>query len=469
MASPPIDQPIPAEKAIRSVFNAASVAVVGASSEPLKFGSMTLESLIKGGFRGPIYPINPKADRVQGLKAYPDLLSVPGQVEAVVAILPAKFVPGVVEQAAVKGAKGVIIQAAGFREAGRPDLEEELLETARRVNVRLMGPNIQGINYLPNKLCAMFFPVITTQGPLGVVSQSGSVTTALSEWAERDGLGISAAINLGNQTDICEADYLDFLAGDPRTGVITMYLEGLKNGPDFLAALKRASAQKPVVILKGGKTATGVRSASSHTGSLAGSHRVFSAACRQSGGLVAPDIESLYDSAKGLACIPPPAGNRLVVISTSGGAATLAADRAETVGLRLPPLGPELVEELQGADLLPLATLANPTDLGSITADHYAVTARAMDAHRAADVLLINFADPVPGGAEMITALSRELKMPLAVSYMGGGQEEIRASRALSRAGVAVFPTPERAVRGIKAAVDRAVPQRPRTGLEVAA
>lgn len=446
-----------AGQAIRDVFNAASVAVVGASSEPHKFGYMTLESLIKGGFEGPIYPVNPKADEVQGLKAYPSLEAIPGPVEAVVVIVPAKFVPGVLDQAAAKGAKGVIIQSAGFREAGRPDLEEEILAAARRNNLRLMGPNIQGINYLPNKFCAMFFPVITTRGPLGVVSQSGSVTTALSEWAERDGLGISAAINLGNQTDICEADYLDFLAADPRTKVITMYLEGLKNGPAFLEALARASAQKPVVVLKGGKTATGVKSASSHTGSLAGSHRVFSAACRQFGGLVAPTIESLYDSAKGLACIGRPRGRRLAIISTSGGAATLASDEAESSGLSLPPLSRELVADLKKADLLPLATLANPTDLGSIFAEHYAVVARAMEAHNAADVLLINFADPVPGAAEMIKSLSRELKTPLAVSYMGGGAEEIEAGYKLCRAGIAAFPTPERAVQGLKAAMDRTV------------
>ena len=244
---------------IDSIFNARSIAVVGASNDLRKFGGMTLETIVRGGYSGHIYPVNPKEDQVQGLKAYPSIAHIPERLDAVIVIVPAHLVSGVVAQAAMKGAKGAIILSAGFREAGREDLEEELLSVARKHAFRLLGPNIQGINYLKNKLCAMFFPVIDTKGPMAVISESGSITTVLCEWAADEGFGISAAINLGNQLDLCESDYIDFLAQDDSTEVIAMYLESVKDGRRFAESLKRACTEKPVVLLKAGRTEGGAR------------------------------------------------------------------------------------------------------------------------------------------------------------------------------------------------------------------
>ena len=319
-----------------------------------------------------------------------------------------------------------------------------------------MGPNIQGINYLPNKLCAMFFPVIKTKGPLAIVSQSGSVTAALSEWADRDGLGISAAINLGNQTDICESDYLEFLAQDRNTQVIVMYLEGVKNGRRFLEAVKKAASRKPIAVLKGGRSETGARSAASHTGSMAGSHQVFSAACRQFGVVSVRDLMSLYDCAKGLACIKRPKGTRLMIISTSGGAATLSADEAEELGLSIPALSSELKGELEELALPPLAHISNPLDLAGITASDFLKTAQLADRYGIADIILLNYADPVTGGIEVVRTLASELRASLAVSYMGGGEHEKQGSLEIQKIGVGVFPSPERAVKGIAAAAWKA-------------
>jgi acyl-CoA synthetase (NDP forming) len=275
---------------LKKIFNARSVALVGASSDSSKYGYMTLNSILGGGYEGQIYPVNPKGGKILGLEVYPSLSEVPGEPELLVVLVPATFVPGVLREAAQKGIKNAIILSGGFREAGRPDLEAEIAAISREYGLRFVGPNIQGINYLPNKLCAMFFPVITTKGPLAIVSQSGTITAALSEWAADEKLGISAAVNLGNQVDLCESDYLDFFASDEKTKVVAMYTEGLKDGRRFLETIRRVALQKPIAILKSGRTVAGQRSAASHTGSLAGSHDVFRAACRQFGAVNAADL-----------------------------------------------------------------------------------------------------------------------------------------------------------------------------------
>jgi len=442
-----------AVQAISRIFNAQSVAVVGASGDPAKYGHMTLDSIIRGGYDGQIYPVNPKGGDILGRRVYPSLTDIPGQPDIVVVIVPAKFVPGILREAAQKGAAGAVILSGGFREAGRADLEEEILSISRKYGLRIMGPNIQGINYLPNRLCAMFFPVITVCGPLAIISQSGSVTAALSEWAAEEALGISAAVNLGNQVDLCESDYLEFFASDENTRSIVMYLEGVQDGRRFLETMKRTTAQKPVVILKSGRTLAGQKSAASHTGSLAGSHQVFSAACRQFGAVPADDLETLYDSAKALATMGEPKGDRILAISTSGGVGTLAVDEAEIQGLTVPPLPEACVEELRRLDLSPLATLSNPIDLAWIGAKDFQEAARLADRFDVADVILLTFGDPVAGAAEMVKELADSIRAKLVVSYLGGGQEEKLARPTLQQAGIPVFPSPERAVKGIAAVI----------------
>jgi acyl-CoA synthetase (NDP forming) len=299
----------------------------------------------------------------------------------------------------------------------------------------------------------MFFPVIKTQGPMAIISQSGSVTAALSEWAADEGLGISAAINLGNQVDLCESDYLNFLATDKSTKAIAMYIEGVKNGAYFIEAIKRVVPQKPIVILKGGRTEVGRKSAASHTGSMAGSHQVFSAACRQFGVVRVDDLEALYDCAKALATMWSPAGNRILTISTSGGAGTLGADEAEGKGLVMPDLPPEFVEKLKGLDLPPLATVANPFDMASIFPEGFRNVAILADKHDLADIIILSYGDPVAGGVELATELDASLKAKIAVTYFGGGKEEQIGRVRLHQAGIPVFSTPERAIRGIAAVV----------------
>ncbi|MEW5723226.1 MAG: acetate--CoA ligase family protein [Thermodesulfobacteriota bacterium] len=450
----PADIKVETAATIDRVLKARSVAIVGASSDSTKFGYTSLATLIKGGYEGRIYPVNPKGGRILGLEVLPSLEDIPGELDLAFIIVPARFVPDVVRQAGAKGAAAAMVASGGFREAGRPDLEKELCRVAHQAGMRLIGPNLSGISYLPNKMCAMFFPALTTLGPLAVISQSGSVTNGVAEWAEREKLGVSAVINLGNQADLGVSDYLDYFAKDEYTAAIALYIEGLTDSRPFLDTLARVSRIKPVVVLKSGRSSAGQRSAASHTGSLAGQSQVFAAACRQCGALMAEGVEDLYDLAKGLALIRPPRGRRVVSISTSGGAGTLAGDVTDLLGLEMPLLPEPLQAELARSGLSPLAGLDNPVDLVSVAAQDFDRAARIIEQAGVADVLLMNFADPVAGAVDLVKDLNRDLRANLVVSYFAGGEEEGQARPEFHRAGFAVYPAPERAMRGIWAAAE---------------
>jgi acyl-CoA synthetase (NDP forming) len=443
-------------EALSGLLNARSIAVVGASNDQGKLGYALLDAMRRSGYQGALYPVNRKSKQVQGIRAYPSVSAVPEEIELVVIVVPAVYVAGVIREAGEKGVRAVAILSAGFRESGRPDLEDELVRVAKECGVRLLGPNIQGFSYLPNRLCAMFWPAMTTPGPMAVVAQSGSVTAALAEWAAEEGLGISAAVNLGNQVDLCESDVLAFLARDEHTRAIALHLEGVKDGRRFLRVAERVARAKPVAVLKSARTSVGRQSAASHTGSLSGRDEVFEGACRQFGLVRVADLQELYDTAKGLSTMRPPQGNRLLVVSTSGGGGTLAADEAEKLGLALPPLPDALVKELRQLDPPANAALANPLDLPSFSARMFERAISLAHQYDVADIYLVSFGDPVPGCAQAVERLAGQVEASLGVAYFGGGEVE-RASRIdLHRAGIPVWPTPERAVRAVAGAVWRA-------------
>ena len=442
-------------ESIRRIFNASSIAVVGASGDPTKFGYMTLDCLIRGGYEGSIFPVNPKGGEICGLKVFPSVSDIPVQLDLAIIIVPFQFVANILSEASAKGATGAIICSGGFREAGRPDLEKQLREIGRKTGIRLLGPNISGIAYLPNKMCVQFFPPLTLTGPLAVICQSGTVTNGLCEWATEDGLGVSAGINLGNQVDLCESDYLEFFAQDRNTGSIVMYIEGVSNGRRFFETLSKTTLSKPVVIYKGGRTEAGKRSTCSHTGAMASSYEIFCSACRQAGALMARDIESAYDYAKAFANMRSAKGNRLLCISTSGGANTLAMDEIEPHGLTVPQLPTEVVGKLKELGLSPLADFNNPIDLVSIRAEDFLKVVLEIDRYDLADIVLLNFGDPVAGDLELVQKIDSQIKASLAVSYFAGGDQEKAGRPALSRAGFPVFSAPERAIRGIGAMVWR--------------
>ena len=437
--------------AIWRMLKARRVAVVGASKDPTKFSGVLVPSILSGGYTGEVIPVNPRAEVVAGLKCYPSVSDIPGTLDLVVIAVPAKFVPGVLHEAADKGAAGAIIISAGGRESGKPEFDREILRIARERGLRFFGPNIQGISYGPNRLCAVFWPVVTEHGPLAVVGQSGTVVAAITDWAQDDGLGVSASISLGNQADICESDVLRLMAEDEHTRVTALYLEGVDDGPRFMAAVKDVAMKKPLVVLKCGRSQRGREAVASHTGSLAGSDKVFSGVCRHYGVVRADDSEGLYDAAKILACMPLPAGRRVLVISSSGGSCALAADTGDAQGLVLPDLPDSYVAALRKLDLAEWGSFANPLDLATIAVEQFRATVRLADAADFADIILLIFGDPVPGSAELAAELAAESRACICAAYYGGGTVEQVERRRMQRLGVPVFPSPERAMRAIGA------------------
>ena len=426
-----------------AVFRPRSVAVIGASTVPGKLGHDILHNLIHAGFPGPIYPINPKADEVLGLPAFKQIADVPSPPDLAVVVIPAQAVAGAIEQCGEKGVKAAIVITGGFAEAGEEGekLQEELVQTARRSRVRLIGPNCQGVNNPHHKLCASW-PLLTTPGRMAFISQSGTVGAALMDWASQEQLGVSAFVSLGNRADIDEADAIDYFNEDPHTRVIALYLEGVKRPIYFQDAL--AGAKKPVVILKAGRTAQGRLAAESHTKSLAGSDAVYEAIFRKYKVHRAETIEELYDFAKILAYYPKPSGRRLLNITSSGGAAILAIDAAEKLGFEVPPPSTELKAKLQ--EIVPAhGTVGNPVDLtGDVMSDPGLFVRVIAAARKDYDNLVLIFGDPIPKASQIVTPGLHEL-----VIFMGGADVERQEVPLMHQRGVPVFPTPERALAAL--------------------
>jgi acyl-CoA synthetase (NDP forming) len=438
--------------AVWRMLKARRVAVVGASQDPTKFSGVLVPSILSGGFTGEVFPVNPKADVIAGLKAYPSVSDIPGTLDLVVIAVPARFVPGILHEAADKGAAGAIVISAGGRESGKPEFDAEIVQIARERGLRFFGPNIQGVAYGPNRLSAVFWPVITEHGPVAVVGKSGTVVAAMTDWAQDDGLGVSASVSLGNQANICESDMVRLLADDEQTRSIALYLEGLDDGPRFISAVKDVAMRKPLVVLKCGRSQRGREAVASHTGSLAGSDKVFSGVCRQFGVIRADDSECLYDAAKILACMPLPRGRRVLVISSSGGSCALAADAGDAQGLVLPDLPDDYVAALRDLNLAEWGSFANPLDLASMSVDHFRTAARMADDADLADIILLMYGDPIVGSADLAAELAADARACICAAYYGGGAVEQTERRQMQRAGVPVFPSPERAMKAIAAA-----------------
>jgi len=429
------------------IFNANSVAVVGASSNPEKRGHIILKNIIEGGFEGRIYPVNPNSQEILGLKAYPSIRDLPEDPDLLVLSIPGAGIPGILKEAKGKKIGGAIVISGGFREAGNDELEKELFFAAQESGIRLIGPNCQGLNYTPNHLCASW-PLITKNGSIAVISQSGTVGAALSEWAEEEGIGISGFVSLGNRIDIDETELLAFFGEDPNTRSIALYLEGVKRGREFMHTLSEVSKKKPVVILKGGRTERGKVAAQSHTKSVAGSDAVFDGVCRQCGAIRADTITDLYDTSKAGAFLRHPVDS-LFIITSSGGSGILATDFAEMEGISVPSLDAEAKSAL--SNVLPShCVVSNPLDLtGDTDALRYKVSAETASRLNLAQTFFLIFGDPIPHALEVCQELKCDIPQQIIVSYLGGGETGKSESKLLLEAGFLTFPTPERAVKAI--------------------
>ena len=311
-----------AEHPLHRLFYPDSVAVIGASRNPHKFGHIQVSNLIKMGFGGRIYPVNPKADEILGLRCYPSILEVPGSVDVAVVSLPAPKVPAVVGECAEKGVKFVVIISSGFGEAGLEGarLQEAVLKAVEGTGTRIVGPNTTGILNPEVGFTTTFVPIYcpVREGPVSFVVQTGLFAgVTLLHILTAENFGVRLVAGIGNKCDVDETDVLDYLAQDGGTKVIAMYIEGVKDGRRFMEVAREVAVEKPILVLKPGRTEVGRRTALSHTGSLTGRDEVFEAACRQCGLIRAYSLEELLDLAKAFATQPIPRGRRVGIASYS--------------------------------------------------------------------------------------------------------------------------------------------------------
>jgi len=348
--------------AMNRIMRPTSIAVIGASAEDGKIGNSVMKNLINGGYKGAIYPINPKAVEILGVKSYSSITEVPGDVDVAVFAIPAKFVGQALEEVGQKGAAGAILIPSGFAETGEQGLQDEVLAVARKHNVRILGPNIYGYYYTPENLCATFCTPYDVKGSVALSSQSGGIGMAILGFARSTKMGVSAIVGVGNKADIDEDDLLTFFEQDDNTKCIAMHLEDLKDGRSFVEVAKRVSQQKPVIVLKAGRTAMGARAASSHTGALAGDDKVYDDILRQSGVVRARGLNEMLEFARGLPVLPTPQGENVVIITGAGGSGVLLSDACVDNGLSLMTIPPDLDAAFKKF-IPPFGASGNPVDI----------------------------------------------------------------------------------------------------------
>jgi acetyltransferase len=440
-----------------------SVAVIGASTSPDKLGHEILKNILDGGYQGAVYPINPKADTILDLPCHTNVKELQEPPDLAVLIIPARFVPQAIQDCGEKGVKGAVIITGGFSEAGAEgeELQQQTTEVARKFGVRLIGPNCQGVNNPHHPICASW-PLLTYPGKVAVISQSGTVGAAMMDWFSEEKLGVSSFVSMGNRADVDEADLIDYFNHDENTEVIAAYIEGIKRPAQFLEVMDRL--QKPLVVLKSGRTPKGKVAAESHTKALAGADAIYDSLFKKYNVCRAYTIEEFYDFAKAFAYLKPPKGNTIVFITTSGGAAILGTDQAEQEGLDAAPLPAQVVEAI--TPLIPAhAIKANPIDLtGDATAQMFGDVIREARDHF--DTLGVIFGDPVEGASEVVTPAANEL-----VIFLGGADVERRERERMHLKGIPVFPTPERGIKALAQVMDRkslSAPQEPTLTLSAA-
>lgn len=443
-----------ADTALNRFFNPNAVAVVGASSKPGKVGHAILRNLASSGFQGPIYPVNPHADEILGLKCHRSVVEIEGPVDLAVVVVPAPAVVPVMEECGEKGIGGAVVISAGFKEAGPEGLarEHDLGEVARKLGIRVVGPNCLGVMSTGSGLNATFAAGMPNRGNVSLMSQSGALATAIIDWSIQQGIGYSKFVSFGNGVDVGVVDLLRAWEDDEETTVIVAYIEGLPNGPEFIEVARRVSLKKPVIVVKSGSTQAGARAVSSHTGSLAGSEHAYNAAFLQSGVIRAHSMEELFDLAVAFAYQGPPRGRSVGIVTNAGGPGIMATDAADRAGLRLASLEQETVQALR--EKLPeAANFYNPVDvLGDADAARYRYAAEHLLRDENVDgviaVLTPQAMTRAKEVAEEVASVAAGSQKPVLACFMGGGAME-EAVEVLNDSRVPVYPYPERAVQAL--------------------
>ncbi|MCK9274594.1 MAG: CoA-binding protein [Syntrophales bacterium] len=468
------------------LFNPRTIALVGASANPVKWGFIVFFNILKGEFTGPVYPVNPKIESLLGIPCYPSIETVPDSIDLAVITTPAPTVSSLIDECGRKGVSFVVVITSDFSETGAKgaDMEQEIVEKARSYGMRLVGPNTMGIFSAKTHLHALMPPVMPLHGSLSMFSQSGNVGVQMLYWGINKGVGYEKFVSSGNEGDLRCEDYLGYFAEDEATTVILAYLEGIDPDSELYRTARWACRKKPVLIFKGGRTKTGGKAAASHSGAMAVSSKVLKAAFHQAGIIEIDDSQGLVDCAKAFSAYPIPRGSRIAILTRGGGWGVITADACEEHGLIVPPLSREILEKLNTI-LPPYWSHANPVDMAAvITSKPYLECLEILAQWDEVDAVIalggsiqgaLDFKNDVKGTEELKESLAfaREIAKDYAekndivldlartlVDKTGkpiimvtlGDYEDHKSDLTNHR--VVSYPTPERAVRALARMVD---------------
>ncbi len=447
---------------LQPFFSPRGVAIVGASADPMKLGYGVARNLIQSQYTGAVHLVNPKGGTIMGRAVSASIAEVPDPVDLAVLIVPSKAMPIALADCGARGIRAAIIMAGGFREIGAEGaaLEDEMLRIARENQIRILGPNCIGLLDTHYPLDITFLPPpLPARGDIGFLSHSGAFCAAVIDWSRQQGFSFSRLVSLGNQTDISETDLLEIMATDDHTRVLAMYIESLPDGKRFIEEARKVSAQKPIVALKVGRSASGQRAAASHTGALAGADAAYESAFEKSGVLRAVSAEELFEWSRALAWLPLPTGRRMAVLTNAGGPGVMSADFIETHGMSLAELSDDTREKLR-AILPPAASLTNPVDMLSSASPHeYATSLQILLADPTVDGVLLVLPPPPMHSTEsvadsLIPLISASAK-PVTIALMGSNLVR-EAWRRFTAARIPTYDFPERAASALACLARRA-------------
>ncbi|MCX8184499.1 MAG: CoA-binding protein [Sulfolobales archaeon] len=447
------------------LFKPRSIVVVGASERPGSVGRAIVENLLKT-FRGKVYPVNWKYEAVFGLKCYRSVVEVPETPDLAVIATPARSTPEIARELCSVGVKACIVVSAGFREVGTEGvkLESELVGSARSCGMRILGPNCLGIYDAWSGVDTIFNPGDRQSKPgpgsIALLSQSGALGAAILDWLAEIGIGMSKFVSYGNAADIKEWELIEYLAEDPQTRIVALYIEGVEDGRKFVSSLRKTLAVgKPVIVLKGGRTQSGVRAAASHTGALTASSEVFISAVRQAGAVVVNSLSELVGLLKVLEWLGTPRGRRVAIVTNGGGMGVLAADEVERGGMKLATLSAETLESLRKI-LPPAASSNNPIDiLGDAPPERYRAVVDVVLSDGGVDLVLVITLmqspafDPLKFVELMRDVCNRAVK-PIALIAPGGEYTVKYAKTMEKELKIPYFKSPEEAVGVLRLAVE---------------
>lgn len=439
-----------------SFFKPRSIAVVGASRKRGKIGYEILSSLVSSGYEGRIYPVNPTAEEILGLKCYKTISDIDGSVDMVVIAIGAAHVPMVIEECGKKGVKAAVIISGGFKELGGEGkiYEEQIAEICRKYGIRAIGPNCIGILCPETGVDTLFQTrercLRPKPGEVAFIAQSGTFALTIVEWLAEAGIGLSKMVSYGNMVDVTESELIEYLADDEKTRIILAYIESVRDGRRFYTTLRKTTSRKPVLILKSGRTEEGVKAAKSHTGGLAGSYRIFKAAAQQAGAVLVEDIRDLFNTTKALVWQPLPKGNRVVMVTNGAGPAVMAIDKMRELTIRPGKPSRETVTKLKGKYPPAYIIDKNPIDLtGSATSRDYKLAIKALMEDDSVDILMpiFVFQDTLldEGIVDVLSEYNQRGK-PI-ICCAAGGPYSRRMAKELEKHEIPVYTTPEEAVK----------------------